>query len=133
VIGPKSIYVQLQIEENVYMKRRKGRIILGTTAVAAALTLGGCAGSGNPSAEAGSSTAVTAQQSTENTADPAQAQQNATTENSSAEASSQAQQGVTAENSAEASSAGAGNTIGDFEVFDPIDNINEVVYGPPQD
>ena len=29
------------------MKRKKGRIILGTTAVAAALTLGGCAGGGS--------------------------------------------------------------------------------------
>ena len=120
------------------MKRRKGRIILGTTAVAAALTLGGCAGSTNPSAEAGSSTAVTAQQGTENTADPAQSSTEntadpaqASTENTADPA--QAQQGATTESSAEASSAGAGNTIGDFEVFDPIDNINEVVYGPPQD
>ena len=38
-----------------------------------------------------------------------------------------------AESSARASSAGTGNSGRDFEVFDPIDNINEVVYGPPQD
>ena len=113
--------------ENDYMKKRKGRIILGTTAVAAALTLGGCAGSTNPSAEAGSSTAFTAQESTENTADLAQSGTEKTAD------PAQAQQGATTESSAEASSAGAGNTIGDFEVFDPIDNINEVVYGPPQD
>ena len=47
------------------MKRRKGRIILGTTAVAAALTFGGCTGGNNPSAEAGSSAAVTVQESTQ--------------------------------------------------------------------
>ena len=115
------------------MKRRKGRIILGTTAVAAALTFGGCAGSAKPSAEAGSSTSVTAQQSTENNADPAQVQEGATAEKSSAEASSQVQEDATTESSAGASSAGTGNSGRDFEVFDPIDNINEVVYGPPQD
>ena len=41
--------------------------------------------------------------------------------------------GGCAESCAGASSAGTGNSGRDFEVFDPIDNINEVVYGPPQD
>ena len=52
------------------MKRRKSRIILGTTAVAAALTFGGCSGSQNTS-PAESNTAVTAQENTAETADTA--------------------------------------------------------------
>ena len=48
------------------MKRRKSRIILGTTAVAAALTFGGCSGSQNTS-PAESNTAVTAQENTAET------------------------------------------------------------------
>lgn len=43
------------------MKRLKGRILLGTTAVAAALTIGGCSPNQNANAAEDSSTAVTAQ------------------------------------------------------------------------
>ena len=48
--------------ENALMKRLKGRILLGTTAVAAALTISGCSPNQNANtAEDDSSTAVTAQ------------------------------------------------------------------------
>lgn len=43
------------------MKRLKGRILLGTTAVAAALTIGGCSPNQNANTAEDSSTAVTAQ------------------------------------------------------------------------
>ena len=50
--------------EIVFMKRLKGRILLGTTAVAAALTIGGC--SPNQSANSGedSTNSATAQEAT---------------------------------------------------------------------
>lgn len=113
------------------MKRRKGRIILGTTAVAAALTLGGCAGGGNPSAETGRTAAVAAETS-------ADAQTVETTaEAQTAETASGAQ---AAETTAEAQTAetaqseeNEGQTIKDFEVFDPDLNYNDIVYGPPKD
>lgn len=47
--------------ENARMKRLKGRILLGTTAVAAALTIGGCSPNQNANTAEDSSTAVTAQ------------------------------------------------------------------------
>ena len=43
------------------MKRLKGRILLGTTAVAAALTIGGCSPNQNANTAEDSSAAVTAQ------------------------------------------------------------------------
>ena len=43
------------------MKRLKGRILLGTTAVAAALTIGGCSPNQKADTAEDSSTAVTAQ------------------------------------------------------------------------
>ena len=43
------------------MKRLKGRILLGTTAVAAALTIGGCSPGQNTKPEERSNTSITAQ------------------------------------------------------------------------
>lgn len=103
------------------MKKRKGRIILGTTAVAAALTLGGCAG-GNTAPQAGSTAAVTSDTASEaKTEDvPEEAQ--------TAETASDTQTADKPKNE-----ENEGETIRDFEVFDPADNYNNIVYGPPKD
>ena len=110
------------------MKRRKGRIILGTTAVAAALTLGGCAGGGNTAPQTGSTAAVTSDTAAE--AKTEDAPQTADT----------AQEAMTAETASDTQTAekheseeNEGETIRDFEVFDPADNYNNIVYGPPKD
>ena len=113
------------------MKRKKGRIILGTTAVAAALTLGGCSGGGNTAPQTGNTAEVTADTAVEaETVEAPQAAQTAETE----------QEAAAAETASEALTEGepqneenAGETIRDFEVFDPEDNYNVVVYGPPKD
>ena len=113
------------------MKRRKGRIILGTTAVAAALTLGGCAGGGNTAPQTGSTAAVTSDTAAEaKTEDAPDAAQTADT----------AQGAKTAETASDTQTAekheseeNEGETIRDFEVFDPADNYNNIVYGPPKD
>ena len=119
------------------MKRRKGRLILGTTAVAAALALGGCAGGAKPSAETGSSTSVTASEA--QTADTASEAQTADTA-SEAQTADTALEAQTADTAAEAQTgekphdeANEGETDKDFEVFDPLDNYNVVVYGPPKE
>ena len=124
-------YRETRIEEIGCMKRRKGRIILGTTAVAAALTLGGCSGGGNTAPQSGSTAAVTSDTAVEaETAEAPQAAQTADTE----------QEAAAAETASEAQTEGntqveenEGETIKDFEVFDPADNYNNIVYGPPKD
>ena len=131
------------------MKRKKGRIILGTTAVAAALTLGGCSGGGNTAPQAGNTAEVTADTAVE--AETAEAPQAAHTEEAAQEAKTEGapqaahtaeteQEAAAAETASEALTEGepqneenAGETIRDFEVFDPEDNYNVVVYGPPKD
>ena len=89
------------------MKRVKGRILLGTTAVAAALTISGCSGNQNTSTGAQTSTATTARESTEESA--------------------------AAERTGEESAANMASTVLDFDTFDVNDNFNNVVYGPPSE
>ena len=133
------------------MKRRKGRIILGTTAVAVALTFGGCTGGNNPSAEAGSSAAVTVQESTQEQPEPEEAEkagdsENAGQEQAGASENADQDQTGTSENAdqdqadsvsqtseASQSEEDEEETDKDFEVFDPLDNYNVVVYGPPKE
>ena len=96
---------QRQDGEQVQMKRVKGRIILGTAAVAAALTISGCSGNQNASQGTQSCTAVTAQGST--------------------------QEASGTEKTEEESGADMATTVLDYEKFDVNDNYNNVVYGPP--
>ena len=123
------------------MKRRKSRIILGTTAVAAALTFGGCSGSQNTS-PAESNTAVTAQENTAETADTAKTA--AETADTAKTAGEEADTDVTAaaadtsETAAEDETAVEAATgeyappeTYEIEVFDVNENYNSVVYGPP--
>ena len=104
------------------MKKCKGRIILGTTAVAAALTFGGCAGGRSPAEESGSTAAVTAEEASEaKSADTAEEAQKADS----------AEEAQTAENARKEERREKKER--DFEVFDPITNYNNVVYGPPEE